>query len=301
MGLSVRPGRDTLASIECSGVTVGTCEFCGQSAGLFRKFHPQCAEVHASGLAQLTALAKDAASGKSAGRTIAASASELQARCHLQPSEVRECYVRGWEAAVESLLEDGVLTLDEERTLQSFTGALELTQEELNQHGKLRRVVEAGALRNILDGHFPERQRIEGSLPFNFQKGEQLIWVFDDVTYLEDRVRRSYVGGSSGVSLRIAKGVYYRVGGFRGESIDRTQRVEVDRGLLAVTTKHIYFGGPRKSFRIRHEKIVSYLPFSDGVGIVRDAASAKPQLFVTGDGWFVHNLLANGANLESLT
>ena len=58
-----------------------------------------------------------------------------------------------------------------------------------------------------------------------------------------------------------------------------------------------YFSGGGKSFRIRHDKIVSIQPYSDGVGIHRDAATAKPQVFATGDGWFTYNLLMNVSGL----
>jgi len=49
---------------------------------------------------------------------------------------------------------------------------------------------------------------------------------------------------------------------------------------------------------VRLDKIVSFMPFSDGVGIQRDAATAKPQFFITGDGWFTYNLLMNVGNVE---
>ena len=39
--------------------------------------------------------------------------------------------------------------------------------------------------------------------------------------------------------------------------------------------------------------IVTDMPYSDGVGIQRDAATAKPQFFITGDVWFTYNLLIN--------
>jgi hypothetical protein len=71
----------------------------------------------------------------------------------------------------------------------------------------------------------------------------------------------------------------------------------VDNGVLGITNKHIYFAGPMKSFRIAYNKIVSVAPFSDGIGVVRDAATAKPQIFVTGDGWFTYNLATNLAQL----
>jgi hypothetical protein len=94
------------------------------------------------------------------------------------------------------------------------------------------------------------------------------------------------------------KGVYYRVGAFKGAPVHSTERVLVDNGAVIVTNKHIYFAGPAKSLRVAYAKIVSFLPFEDGVGIVRDAQTAKPQIFKVGDGWFIHNLVTNLAQLH---
>jgi hypothetical protein len=88
-----------------------------------------------------------------------------------------------------------------------------------------------------------------------------------------------------------------RVGAFKGQAIDRTERVRVDTGLLAITNKHIYFTGPAKSLRLPFAKIVSFQPFNDGVGVIRDTASAKHQIFVTGDRWFTYNLVTNLAQM----
>jgi hypothetical protein len=99
------------------------------------------------------------------------------------------------------------------------------------------------------------------------------------------------------MSFRVAKGVYFRTSSFRGHPVETTERVHVDTGIMAVTTKHVYFGGNQKNFRINFDKIVSFIPFSNGVGIQRDAATAKPQFLMTGDGWFTYNLLTNIANI----
>lgn len=53
------------------------------------------------------------------------------------------------------------------------------------------------------------------------------------------------------MGFRIAKGVYYRIGSFRGHPVETTERVYVDTGILAVTTKHLYFQGRTKTFRVR--------------------------------------------------
>ena len=60
--------------------------------------------------------------------------------------------------------------------------------------------------------------------------------------------------------------------------------------MLGLTTKHIYFAGRRKRFRVRYDKIVAFEPLSDGFGIMRDAQTARPQTFRTGDRWFAYNL-----------
>ena len=93
------------------------------------------------------------------------------------------------------------------------------------------------------------------------------------------------------------KGVYYHASGFKGHAIDRTERVHVDTGLVAVTTKQIYFSGSRKAFRIPYAKIVSFELFTNGLVIMKDGVSAKPQIFVTHDGWFTYNLVMNLARL----
>jgi hypothetical protein len=51
------------------------------------------------------------------------------------------------------------------------------------------------------------------------------------------------------------------------------------------------------AFRIPYAKIVSFEPFDNGLGIMRDGVSAKPQIFVTHDGWFSYNLVSNLAHV----
>ena len=53
-----------------------------------------------------------------------------------------------------------------------------------------------------------------------------------------------------------------------------------------------------KKFRIRYDRIVDFEAFADGLGIMRDAQTAKPQQFRTGDGWFAYNLAVNLAQME---
>ena len=68
--------------------------------------------------------------------------------------------------------------------------------------------------------------------------------------------------------------------------------------MLGLTTKPIYFAGRRKRFRVRYDRIVSFEPYDDGSGIMRDAQTAKPQTFRTGDGRSAYNLAVNLARIQ---
>ena len=155
-------------------------------------------------------------------------------------------------------------------------------------------------IRDVTQGIIPQRQLASGHVPFNLMKSEQLVWVIQDVDYLETVVRRERQGTSHGLSIRVARGLYYRPSTFRSQPIEWEETVHADTGMLGLTTKHIYFAGSRKRFRVRYDKVVAFEPFSDGFGIMRDAQTAKPQTFRTGDGWFPYNLAVNLAQVQDV-
>ena len=202
-----------------------------------------------------------------------------------------------WQKKAESILAAGVISSDNEKTLAKIISHFGLTQQELDTNGILTKTAKSSILRQVMHGEIPSNAKFDGNIGVNFQKGEEPVWTFSQAKYLEDKVKRETVGRSSGMSVRVARGVYYHVGGSKGHMVEHTERTHVDTGKLVVTNKNIYFVGSRTTTRIPYGKIVSFEPFSDGFGLMRDAASAKAQIFVTGDGWFSFNLVSNLARL----
>ena len=205
--------------------------------------------------------------------------------------------VRAWEAAVEGALEDGLFTLDEENALTRYINHFNLSHSQLDAHGVHTSLVKAAVLREIAEGVVPDRQNIKGTVPFNLMKSEKLVWVMKDVDYIETVVRRERQGSPHGLSIRVARGLYYRPSTFRGRVIEKEETVYQDTGLLCFTTKHNYFSGPKKKFRVRYDRIVDFEPYDDGFGIMKDNQTAKPQAFRTGDGWFAFNLAVDLAQM----
>ncbi len=223
--------------------------------------------------------------------------SMLLAESELPPDEQRSVLVQGFEAAIEEVLEDRMLSVDEEGAMLRYANHFGFQPADLDASGGYSNLAKAAVLREVAEGVVPKRMAFDGPTPFNLMKSEQLVWVISDVDYYETRVRRIRQGTSHGLSIRVARGLYYRPGVFRSEAIEREETNLADIGVLGFTTKHLYFHGPNKRFRIRYDKIVSFEPYADGLGVMRDAQTAKPQSFRTGDGWFAYNLVVNLAQM----
>jgi len=269
-----------------------------------RSAHPDCEKKEKQKTAQAslgeTKLVEAIAHGITTGSNLDVldrSIVTIEQKYGISPGSRSENLVRGWERAVDAALEDNILEEIEEQRLLMFQQHFNLSQSDLDRNGSWMKITQASVLREVLNGKVPTRVNLSGATGINFQKGESIVWAFKSTQYLEEKTRRTFTGTSQGMSFKIAKGVYYRVGAFKGRPIETTERIHVDTGLLVVTDKNIYFAGPAKSIRVPYTKIVSFQPYSDGLGIMKDNATAKPQTFLTGDGWFVYNLVTNLSHL----
>jgi len=276
---------------------VAKCKFCGKDAGLLRGVHQECQVIFEAEKSQVEDLAASAATSKTELKKLENKLTEIKSSSFLSEADFKEILISAFDIAVAEALEDDLLEESEEDALVSYMKHFDLQQDDLNEQNSYTKLIQAGILRDTLEGKISERVRIQGHLPFNLLKSERIIYVYNQVEYHEPRSRTTYSGSSSGVNVRIAKGVYYRIGGFRGTPQVTSQITHVDTGVFAITNKHIYFTGSSKSFRVAYPKIVSFSPYTDGLGIQRDAASAKPQIFSGIDGWFVYNLVMNLSKL----
>lgn len=113
-----------------------------------------------------------------------------------------------------------------------------------------------------------------------FLKKESLIYAEESTGLYQTKKKISYVGGSQGVSLRIAKGISYRVGAYKGNSVVTEEEEYICSGTFLFSTAGLYFKGTRKSLKIRYNKIISLECFNDGLLILKDGESYLP-IFIT--------------------
>ena len=283
---------------------MGKCHYCGESAGFLRSVHKECRERDRQAKRQkeraqqqMREMGKDAArSGVGLDdlpdRMRAAAA---RAGFSLDSEQLYTCLSDGWSQALEEGLADSHLSPTEISNLNRYRTRLGIPEDWLNRSGDFDQFRLAVSLGFLKDGVIPRFDMPRSQLPFNLMKSEEMIATFEDVQYYKEVTRREYRGQSMGVSVRVAKGVYLRPGAFRGRPVETVSMEHQDNGLLGLTTKHLYYLGEStgRSFRIRLEKIVTFDPYDDGLRIMRDTASAKPEIFVmeNTDAWFLINAI----------
>jgi hypothetical protein len=196
---------------------------------------------------------------------------------------------------------DGVLTNEEIRNIQSFIATTGLSEDVVQDWSvKLfRRAFESleandisgarldslDAIRNFLrvppgkiEAELNKLARMryvlgirEGKMPaFQAQNvmlraGEIIHWIQPARLWESRVVGRSYQGGSSGVSFRIAKGITLRTGATRGRSISETEDQIVSEGNFLISNRRLIFQGNAKSFETKYEKILDIHNHLDGI------------------------------------
>ena len=270
------------------------CKYCGLPAKWYTNRHKECALAHDQAKVAVAQTAQFAVMNHRDLKEVNRELTSHTQSGYLAPKDVEQSILKGLVSAVEHFLNDNYLSKEEEASLQTYMNGLPISEAFLQASGLIEQVVKASLIRSFSEGEVPEPKfELGGDLPFLFQKSEKLVWVFHNVTYLEQRTRTEYQGGSQGVSIRLTKRVYYRTGSFKGERVEVKELKNMGQGTVALTTKHFYFGNEETSFKIPYRKIVALKTYSDGIRIQKEGVRSKPQIFKGLDGWFASNAISH--------
>lgn len=199
------------------------------------------------------------------------------------------------EKAATNFLKDGLLTPQEERLVNEYTTSFGIQPANLPvkyQSGDIAKISQARILGGIQQGQLPPQTM---GYPIMLGKGESVLWVYDDVKCFEEKVKREYISNRGGVSIKIAKGVYYRPSTGRTRPVEHNYMNLEGTGNLYITNKHLIFNSPTKGVKIPYAKIIGVTPYSDGIELNCDG-NAKRMILQGFDSWFVMNLLSVVAN-----
>lgn len=121
------------------------------------------------------------------------------------------------------------------------------------------------------------------SVPILLDKNEKCYIEVDGVELYEDVAVRDTIGGISGFSFRIAKGVSYRIGGFKAKGESHMEKRLIDKGTFYVTNKRYIYDGSAKNIDSELGDIISVESYSDGIKISR--ANKRDEVYVGDANW----------------
>jgi len=274
---------------------MGNCIFCGQKAGFLKKKHKECEMNYYSGKQKIIEIISTTITGNSDFAILDSEINSIADKNFIKKNEIDSLYTKGFDNAVDTFLSEGLLTEISEDKIKKYREHYNFEQDRIiDQNGSLQKVAKSSIIREILNGTIPDpKLNIDGTLPFLLQKSEHIIWLFPNVDFYEQRTKTVYQGGSQGMSVRIAKGLYYRASAFKGQPIKSEEMTYICRGLFALTNKHVYFASQMKNFKVPYNKVLTITPYEDGIGMQKDGANTKPQIFKGLDGWFTYNVISN--------
>lgn len=133
--------------------------------------------------------------------------------------------------------------------------------------------------KEVLDRYKLYWQIENGELPIivsdiNIQKSENLYFR-TSVKWLEQRsvTKRINYGGPT-ARIKIAKGVYYRMGSVGVQRVSEDVWQTIDSGQLYLTNKRLVFMGSKGNKTIQLNKILDIKPFKNGVDIQKETGKS---------------------------
>ncbi len=106
--------------------------------------------------------------------------------------------------------------------------------------------------------------------PIILKKNEEACVALSGITLREARAVRHTRGGYAGPTIRVAKGVSFRMGSVAARSESRDELRDIDRGTLVLTNKRLIFIGSKRTTNIDLRKIISITAYKDGIASQRE-------------------------------
>ena len=198
---------------------------------------------------------------------------------------------------INSVLADNYFSEEEERKLTrlcELTGGLNTR---VVKDWDLAKLTRARLIRDLLTGNVRPVFNAQ-NVPIVLQRKEVVVWGANNVEFITTKTERQFVAGSRGVSVRIAKGVYYRVGNSRGHTESKEVLDNLGKGFLVVSNKHIFINATKLNKKIPLSKLISVTPYRGEVEICCEGNRGRPIYVKVPDSQFWANVIVNAKNWQ---
>lgn len=234
-------------------------------------------------------------------------ADEIATGAHIRGEEFKAVCAGGIEAMVVAATAGGELTPEDSAHITTLAQAFGVDLHALPSAGL--RLAKASVLRELKEGKLPAGIDVEGPVVLNLERDESVVWVFNDVACYsiargDKAATHSQQVGHASVTMRMngfkappasAPNPVSLPGDAGNKSKKKSARpadatdeasqpLALDgTGDLVLTNRHLTFLSDAIALKIALRHIVALVPHTDGLRVMRDEASGRPQTFVVDD------------------
>jgi hypothetical protein len=278
---------------------MGICKYCGKPAGLLRHQHKKCREQHDNATQKILEFFREALTSTIAPTRFQELTDEIARKSYIKDQEYKNLVALGFANLIDAALADKLLSQDEDKRVDALRDAFKMNLKDLPTTTAYK-YAKGTMLRQLEEGKFPSAvPHVEGYNPINLERGEKIMWIFNNAEFFTQRKRTEYVGATQGASIRLMRGVYYKVGSFKGAPVQKQYLASEGIGDFFISDRNIYCYSKTKSVKVPIRKIISIEPYADGISLSRDGANAKPYIFTVDDPWFAANAISRLNQINS--
>ena len=269
------------------------CKYCGESTGLFKSMHASCDKRSLDAQQQIMDLMIECFKKKQDFDRLKPQLEKIAHENFIDDLLLTKISAYVYKQIVEACIDQGQWSDEVDMLLYKFTKAFSPDSQHVVVWGVPTKIHHANIIHSLEKGEIPYDDLIDSqTMGILFQRGEKPVYDHIGATLYQQVTRTHYRGGHAGFSFRVAKGLYFRSGGFKGEPVSTTEMKEIDYGDVVITDKNFYFKSPAKSLRIPFTKIISLEPYKDGLGIQTDGTRSQPMIIQGVNGWFMYNMIS---------
>jgi len=181
------------------------------------------------------------------------------AAANLKPKRADEIRVQAMRAFLTQLLEDNVITEEEDDWSNRVMGALGLDSDWISTN-MLPETVEVMTAR-------ANSGRLEPADEHELiTKGGEEVYLEVVASKTKEVVIKEFQGGYAGVSYKVSKKMRVNTGGTRGRMVPVGTEIQVeDVGILSITNQRVVFMGSKKTQEFLYTKLVGINMFEEGL------------------------------------
>lgn len=186
----------------------------------------------------------------------------------LEDKDLFESKKNAFVSAYNKIINDERITTDEIILLENLLSYLHIKIEQTGVNLNLFR--KYANLATIETGVLPDVTDADTSLNIIFKDGERLHYRVSSLLRKVRRVTKSVQYGGLTASIKITKGLRYRMGSLNvGRTTSEILAVE-DNGIFYITSQRIGYHGQRKQFSVPYNKVSSLELRSDGLYLFKE-------------------------------